>query len=173
MHCIRLGQVVLDQPQSDVVSHPLQLLVHFDVVIFVVFAELSDYGSVGEGNEFGVHLVDTGSLNGSVRILDIMNVNIWVGASREGKVLPDTGGGLAMDQAAELQGDLLFSSAGNTGCCHLFSLLRSIDKSGYIKDIDSSRTFTSNLDVDVVVVKLAAINSRLKSLFLTDALELI
>jgi len=37
-HCIRLGKVVLNQPQPNVVTHLVQLLVDFNVIALVVFA---------------------------------------------------------------------------------------------------------------------------------------
>ena len=37
-HSIRLGQIILNQPQSDVVAHLVQLLVDFYVIALVVFA---------------------------------------------------------------------------------------------------------------------------------------
>lgn len=47
-HRVRLGQVVLDQTETNVVAHLIQLLVDLDVVILKVLAYLRNDGSVGE-----------------------------------------------------------------------------------------------------------------------------
>ena len=49
-HRVGLGQVVLDQPETNVVSHLIQLLVDFGVVILEVLADLSNDGSVREND---------------------------------------------------------------------------------------------------------------------------
>lgn len=47
-HRVRLGQVVLDQTETNVISHLIQLLVDFGIVILEVLAYLRNYGSVRE-----------------------------------------------------------------------------------------------------------------------------
>lgn len=47
-HRVGLGQVVLDQTETNVVSHLIQLLVDFDVVILEILAYLRNDGSVCE-----------------------------------------------------------------------------------------------------------------------------
>lgn len=47
-HCVGLGQVVLDQTETNVVPHSIQLLVDFGIVVLKVLAYLRHYGSVGE-----------------------------------------------------------------------------------------------------------------------------
>lgn len=63
-HGVRLGEVVFDQPQADVVPHPVQLLVNLEVVAIVVFAELGDDGAVCQGDEFCVDFVDSRPADG-------------------------------------------------------------------------------------------------------------
>lgn len=58
LHRVGLGQVVLDQPQPDVVTHLVQLLVDLHVVTVKVLAQLGDNGAVGEHDKLGVDLVD-------------------------------------------------------------------------------------------------------------------
>jgi hypothetical protein len=53
-----LGEEVLDQPQADVVAHPVQLAVNLSVVAGEVAAQLRDHGAVGERDELGGDLVD-------------------------------------------------------------------------------------------------------------------
>lgn len=66
-HGVGLGEVVLDQAQADVIAHLVELLVDLDVVALVVLAQLGDDGAVGQGDEFGVHLIDAASFFGGGR----------------------------------------------------------------------------------------------------------
>lgn len=55
----RLGEKVFYQPHANVVSHSVQLLVHFPIVAIVVITQLCNNGTVGECDEFGIDLVDS------------------------------------------------------------------------------------------------------------------
>ncbi len=57
LHRVGFGQVVLDQPQPDVVAHLVQLLVHLDIVAIEVLAQLRYNCAVRERHELGVDLV--------------------------------------------------------------------------------------------------------------------
>ena len=56
-HGIRFRQVVLDQPQANVVAHLIQLLVDFGVVAVEIFAQLCDDCAVRQDDELRVDLV--------------------------------------------------------------------------------------------------------------------
>ena len=61
-HGIGFSEVILDQTQADIITHLVELLVNLDIVALVILRQLGDDGSVGQGDELGVHLVDAASL---------------------------------------------------------------------------------------------------------------
>lgn len=58
LHAVGLGQVVLNQAESNVVAHPVQLLVDFHVVAIKVLAQLRNHGSICQRDQFRVDLVN-------------------------------------------------------------------------------------------------------------------
>jgi hypothetical protein len=58
--CIRLGEEVLNQAQSDIVAHPIQLSVDLDIFAIVVIAQLSDNCAVCQSHQLSVDFVDPG-----------------------------------------------------------------------------------------------------------------
>lgn len=56
-HCVRFGEVILDQAKANVVTHLVKLLVDLHIVAFVIFAQLRNDGSIRQDNQLGVDLV--------------------------------------------------------------------------------------------------------------------
>ena len=55
----RLGKEILNQAHADVVTHFIELLVDFAIVVVKIRAQLSNHGAIGQSDEFGVDFVDS------------------------------------------------------------------------------------------------------------------
>jgi hypothetical protein len=62
LHGIRLGKIILNQPQANVIAHLIQLPVDLGIVVLVVFAQLCDDGAIGQGDQLSIDLVDASSI---------------------------------------------------------------------------------------------------------------
>ena len=59
--CIGLGEEVLDEAHSDVISHFVELLIDLGIVVVIVSAKLGDNGAVGQCDKLGIDFVHSSS----------------------------------------------------------------------------------------------------------------
>ena len=74
---IGLGKEVLNQAHPSTVAHSIELFVHLHIVTIVITAQLSDDGSVCQGDQFGVDFVNSGSGLVSEERQITMSTTIW------------------------------------------------------------------------------------------------